>query len=73
MTIPATDTPKDLLFVRFPLKANSKEPEVKFTSKDEFAAEMAVSSGNAGLRLDRLFVLDTDVGRMPPGMTLELA
>lgn len=71
MATPAT--PKDPLFVRFPLKANSKEPEVKFTSKDEFAAEMAVSSGNVGLRLDQLFVLDTDVGRMPPGMTLELS
>lgn len=61
---PASSPP---LFVEFPLKYRSKEPAVKFKSKDRFDTE---GIPNIGRRLDGLVVLDPDVGRMPEGITL---
>jgi hypothetical protein len=56
------------LYVAFPLKHRSKEPAVRFKSKDKFNTE---GIPNVGRRLDGLIVLDVDAGRLPVGVTVE--
>ena len=55
-------------FTIFPLKHRSKEPACRFKSRDQFNTD---DSENTGVRLDRLLVLDVDVGRLPEGVTLD--
>jgi hypothetical protein len=68
MAIAATTTQRKP-FVLFPLKHCSKEPACRFKSKDKFY--IPDDCENRGIRLDRLLVLDIDVGRLPKGVTLE--
>lgn len=55
-------------FTIFPLKHRSKEPACRFKSRDQFETD---ECENTGVRLDRLLVLDIDVGRLPEGVTLD--
>lgn len=55
------------LLVRFPLKFRSKEPAVRFKSRDVFNIE---GIENVGERLDGMLVLDIDPKNMPESVTL---
>ncbi len=61
---PAVERPP---VVRFPLKFRSKEPAVRFKSRDAFDIE---GVENVGERLDGAVVLDVDPRNMPEGVTL---
>ena len=65
----ANKTPQKNPFVLFPLKYRSKNPACRFKAREVF--NIPDGCENRGVRLDRMLVIDIDVGRLPDGVTLQ--